>query len=61
MSASSVAIISFGAILLIGFALLIYRYYKTKNEDGGPDIIFNFLEKDETNYRKFATFKKCGY
>ena len=59
MSASSVAIISFGAILLIGFALLIYRYYKTKNEDGGPDIIFNFLEKDETNYRKFATFKNA--
>lgn len=59
MSASSVAIISFGAILLIGFALLIYRYYKTKNEDGGPDIVFNFLEKDETNYRKFATFKNA--
>lgn len=59
MSASSVAIISFGAILLIAFALLIYRYYKTKNEDDEPDIIFNFLEKDETNYRRFATFKKA--
>ena len=59
MSASSVAIISFGAILLIGFALLIYRYYTNKNKGGERDIIFNFLEEDQTNYKRFATFKNA--